>query len=604
MRIDIIVVGDHPRGARTPFSISRHFTQRPSRLLRKREGRDILPTYGQVQPRCLRRHQASQNRFARSSLLAPRDHAVADGRGNFLGMDRADGNENDNQRIHLARLEDRLHGLAKVIRACGSDHVHRIGQAGSSRKKGREPAPGLSGQLRNRQPARLTTVGAEDPGAAGIRHDSDPASGRQRLAVQKNRDIKHLIQCLGANDSGLTEEGIDSHVARRQGRRVGPGGASASECSARLHADDRLFAAHPAGDTRKAARIAERLEVKQDDSGVVVLLPVLEQVVAGDIRLVAHADERGKSQPALAGKLENRDAERAALRRHGHLPRRREDGRERGVEPDFRIGIDHAQAVGPDHPHAVAPHFFDQLLLQLPPFTSNFGESRRDHDERLHSPFSTLVDDVKHPLAGNRDDGQVDCLRQLAHRRIGPHRADHGGHGIDGVDRSLEAVNDEGLEDPVAYARKIARRPNDRDRARLKNRAQGGGGKNPIAHFGAVHAGLRRHDREIDLHVAAIEALLDLEPGMTQDLDHPPVLRHRERPEMGDAVTHGQQGQPLQEQRAQSFSLKGILHHYADLGGLRVPRKIGAGGDDGRPSLQGPANDERELGAGIGAVAQ
>ena len=46
-----------------------------------------------------------------------------------------------------------------------------------------------------------------------------------------------------------------------------------------------------------------------------VVFPVLEQIVARDVGLVADADEGREADAAVGGQRENRQAERAALRR-------------------------------------------------------------------------------------------------------------------------------------------------------------------------------------------------------------------------------------------------------------------------------------------------
>ena len=68
------------------------------------------------------------------------------------------------------------------------------------------------------------------------------------------------------------------------------------------------------GDSGESTRVAERFEVQKDDAGLRVFFPVLEQIVARHVRLVTHADERGKAHLTLGSEPQNRDAERTALR--------------------------------------------------------------------------------------------------------------------------------------------------------------------------------------------------------------------------------------------------------------------------------------------------
>ena len=68
-----------------------------------------------------------------------------------------------------------------------------------------------------------------------------------------------------------------------------------------LDGEHGLGPSDPAGDPGELARIAERLEVQQHQPGAFILLPVGEQVVGGDVGLVADRHERRQPRPrALA----------------------------------------------------------------------------------------------------------------------------------------------------------------------------------------------------------------------------------------------------------------------------------------------------------------
>ena len=85
-------------------------------------------------------------------------------------------------------------------------------------------------------------------------------------------------------------------------------------------------------DPRELARVAERLEVEQDDVRLGIVLPVLEQVVRRDVGLVPDRDERRQPEPARVGLLEQRQTERAALGRERDAAGRERASRERGVQ--------------------------------------------------------------------------------------------------------------------------------------------------------------------------------------------------------------------------------------------------------------------------------
>ena len=111
------------------------------------------------------------------------------------------------------------------------------------------------------------------------------------------------------------EQRVDDHVARGQRAGVRRGRSRARPRSAGLDGDDRLLLGDAAGDLREPARITEALEVQQDDVGSRIVGPVLDQVVARHVGLVADRHERGDPEIELPHVVENREAERAALRR-------------------------------------------------------------------------------------------------------------------------------------------------------------------------------------------------------------------------------------------------------------------------------------------------
>jgi hypothetical protein len=155
---------------------------------------------------------------------------------------------------------------------------------------------------------------------------------------------------------------------------------------AALHRDDRLGAAHAAGQPGELARVAEALQVQQHHLGAGVGGPVLQQVVAADVGAVARRDEAGQADVAVARLLEQRRAERTGLREEADPAAAGHPGRQAGVEPHRRVGVDDAQAVGPDHPHARGARRGDQLPLAARPS----GPDSPKPPEMTTSPWTRL----------------------------------------------------------------------------------------------------------------------------------------------------------------------------------------------------------------------
>ena len=194
--------------------------------------------------------------------------------------------------------------------------------------------------------------------------------------------------------------------------------------AAGLHRDHRLAARDPARDPAELARVADRLQVEQHDLGAVVVLPVLQEVVAGDVGAVAGRDERRQAEAAAGHVLQDRHAERAGLAEESGAPARRHHRRQRGVERVVGGGVDDAQRVGADEPQPVGAAHPHQLALQPPPVVAGLGEPGGDH----HQPVDALVGAVEHHV-GDRlgrygDHGDVDVVGDVADPVVGRHAGD------------------------------------------------------------------------------------------------------------------------------------------------------------------------------------
>ena len=68
-----------------------------------------------------------------------------------------------------------------------------------------QPRLRAGGELGHGEAGRLACVDRENPRAAGVGDDRDAVSRRERLRVEQDRDIEHLVDRLGADDAGLME---------------------------------------------------------------------------------------------------------------------------------------------------------------------------------------------------------------------------------------------------------------------------------------------------------------------------------------------------------------------------------------------------------------
>ena len=285
----------------------------------------------------------------------------------------------------------------------------------SDGKRGSERRARLLAELGQLEARDLARVGAEDAEPAGVREHGDAASARNGLGREQRGDVEQPAERVGANHARLAEDRVDGGVGARERRGVRAGGLLAGARAAALHREHGLLPREAPRDARELARVAERLDVEQDEVGAGVVLPPLEQVVRRDVGLVADRDEGGEAEPACLGPLEQREAERTRLRREADPAGREGAWGEGRVEADG--GGRDAEAVGPDEPRAVGAHERQQLLLARDALRPGLGEAGRDDAERARSGAQRLLGGGEHELAGKADHAEVDRIADLLERR-------------------------------------------------------------------------------------------------------------------------------------------------------------------------------------------
>ena len=249
-----------------------------------------------------------------------------------------------------------------------------------------------------------------------------------------------------------------------------PRGPDAGARGAALEREDRLAASEPARDARERARVPERFEIEDDELGLVVVLPPLEQVVRGDVRLVADRDERREAEAPLGSLLEQRQPERAALRGECDRARRERPRTEGCVEAEPRHR--NPKAVWADEPAAVRADEVEQALLALTALGADLGEAGRDDAECLHAARERRLGRVEHERPGQADDCEVGHLGQVRHRFVGGHTADRLGISVDRIGGADE-IRCENVPEELAADRAAATRGADHgDRLRLEERTE------------------------------------------------------------------------------------------------------------------------------------
>ena len=312
-------------------------------------------------------------RTGRTGLREPLSRP-GDGGRDLVHADPGRGDEDDDDRVDDRIGEQERERQSVELGGRGSEHVDRVGAAGLGREDRGEARARLLRELRELEPGGVARVGAEDPETTGVRQHGDAPSGRRRLGREERRDVDELLEGRRADDAGLAEQRRDGSVGARERRRVRACSTRSCAGDAALHREDRLRARDAPRDPPEAPRVAERLDVEEDEGGRRVVLPVLEQVVRGDVRLVPDGDERGEAEPSRARLLEEGEPERTALGREADRPGREGMRREGRVETGGRARD--PEAVRTDQARAVRPDERQQAVLERRPLPSRARRSR------------------------------------------------------------------------------------------------------------------------------------------------------------------------------------------------------------------------------------
>ena len=218
-------------------------------------------------------------------------------------------------------------------------------------------------ELGDVEPGGVARVGGENAGPAGVGDDRDAAARRQRLRSRDRRRCRtsrrscrrgsrRLAGTARRRPTSLAASAAVWLPAARDPPRVRPA----------FTATIGLRPADAPRDAREAARIAERFEIQQDDAVAGSPSQYWSRSLPDTSALLPTLTNVDRPTLPFGGELENREAQRAALRREARrVPRGGKIGENDALRRTVGIGVEQPHAVGADHPHAVAADAFDQL---------------------------------------------------------------------------------------------------------------------------------------------------------------------------------------------------------------------------------------------------
>ena len=236
------------------------------------------------------------------------------GGGGLVGAGRDVLDEDRDHRVDRRVGGDVLDRGAEARGRLGGDQLDRARDDGRGRQDLAQRGLRLRRQRRNAEARVDARVRAHDARTARVADDPDAAAARGRLLGQDRRGVEQVVEAVAADHARAGEQRVDGGIRggdQRAGVRGGRPRAGARP--PRLDRQHRLRPRHPPRDAAELARVAERLQIQRDDLGRRVLLPVLQDVVARQIGLVAERDERAQPDAAARHAVDRRRPERPAL---------------------------------------------------------------------------------------------------------------------------------------------------------------------------------------------------------------------------------------------------------------------------------------------------
>ena len=205
------------------------------------------------------------------------------------------------------------------------------------------------------------------------------------------------------------------------------------------------------------------------------------------------------------------------------LPAGRRAGGEGRVQA--RPGDGDAEAVGPDQPRSVGADEREQLLLPLHAFAADLGEAGGDHDEGANALAQRLLRRPENRGARQGDHGEIDRIGDLLDRAVGADAGDRLAVAVDRVGGAGEVAGEDVAEQLAADRAAPLGGADDGDAPGLEERLERGDDRLVVARVDVLAVALRRRDRELHLHLAALELAGQLEACRLEDAEHGPVVR-------------------------------------------------------------------------------
>ena len=433
------------------------------RLLRKREGRNAVFEHDGTS--CGAERGSEEAGEHRDSGVPRLCEDVGHPERHGAGVDICGRDHDHEDRVEDAAFEHRPGRLAVVFGRRGRNEVERVSRRGLRHDARREAFAQRLGHERQFEAPRRERVRDECSGAAGVADDSDPVSPDARHSGERRGEQEGLFERFGDDGARLGEQHPGEPAVPREAARVRARRRRSGLGAAGFQNDDGLGGSSLPEDARESRRVGNRFEVGEDDLCVRVVRVERQQVACGHVGLVPRGRDAREAEPERIGEVEQRRADRAALRDEADAAALRDRLEHVRVQPNGGIGVQDAHAVRPHEAHAVPVHDVHERAFLRLAFPAGLAEAGRERDHRADALPSALLGDFEDEFRRNREHREVDVARDVENRAVSRNAVDGLALPVHGEDAPGEVVAPDVPEDRVADAR-TRRRTDDGDALR------------------------------------------------------------------------------------------------------------------------------------------
>ena len=196
---------------------------------------------------------------------------------------------------------------------------------------------------------------------------------------------------------------------------------------------------------------------------------MVEEVRDVQVDAIAHRDDGAEAEPRRRALGQQVHGQASALGDDGHLSRL---FRAAGHEGQAALGTIRAKAIGPDDAQAAGPGPLQQRLLQPAALGTGLAEAPGVDLGDAHPLGDAVVEDGRHVLGGDGDDGAIHRAGDVHDPRIGREPQDLRLPGIHRVKDGPGAEAHQRLQGPAAQLVQAGRGADDGDSARAEQRRQ------------------------------------------------------------------------------------------------------------------------------------